>query len=131
MFGNVVMIAFQITFRTEIHGDDVFLFFKNYFWYQHIKTIQNIQNFSKKKIEIFRKTVCTTFPNGVYINISNALSISLKKNQSNTFYLTYRLKYIYFCLTCRLKNSLQSKSLKITIHTRANLCFSVLTSLLV
>jgi hypothetical protein len=34
-----------------------FLFFKNYFWYQHIKTIQNIQtilNFNKK-IQIFWK----------------------------------------------------------------------------
>jgi len=52
----VVTGAFQITFRAKIHVNDVFLFFKNYFWYQHIKTIQNIQiilNFSKKKIQIF------------------------------------------------------------------------------
>jgi hypothetical protein len=27
----VVMIAFQIVFRAEIHANDVFLFFKNYF----------------------------------------------------------------------------------------------------
>jgi hypothetical protein len=35
-----------------MHANDVFLFFKNYFLHQHIKTIQNIQtilNFSKKK----------------------------------------------------------------------------------
>jgi hypothetical protein len=47
----VVVVAFQIAFRAEIHVNDVFLFFKNYFWYQHIKTIQKIQtalNFSKK-----------------------------------------------------------------------------------
>ena len=41
-----------------MHANDVFLFFKNYFWYQHIKTIQKVQtilNFSKKKIQIFKK----------------------------------------------------------------------------
>jgi hypothetical protein len=27
----VVAIAFQIAFRAEIHANDVFLFFKNYF----------------------------------------------------------------------------------------------------
>jgi hypothetical protein len=46
--------VFQITFYTKMHANDVFLFFKNYFWHQHIKTIQNIQiilNFNKKKIQ--------------------------------------------------------------------------------
>jgi hypothetical protein len=27
----VVAVTFQITFRAEIHANDVFLFFKNYF----------------------------------------------------------------------------------------------------
>ena len=39
-----------------MHASDIFLFFKNYFWHQHIKTIQNIQNiliFLKNKIWIF------------------------------------------------------------------------------
>jgi len=40
-----------------MHANDVFSFFKNHFWHQYIKTIQNIQiilNFSKKKkIKIF------------------------------------------------------------------------------
>jgi hypothetical protein len=52
VFGNVVVIAFQIAFRAEIHANDVFLFFKNHFWYQHIKMIQKVQtalNFNKKK----------------------------------------------------------------------------------
>jgi hypothetical protein len=31
LFGNVVAVAFQITFCAEIHANDVFLFFKNYF----------------------------------------------------------------------------------------------------
>jgi hypothetical protein len=31
MFDNVVAVAFQITFRAEMHDNDVFLFFKNYF----------------------------------------------------------------------------------------------------
>jgi hypothetical protein len=49
----VVAGAFQITFRAKMYVNDVFLFFKNYFWHQHIKTIQNVQiilNFNKKKI---------------------------------------------------------------------------------
>jgi hypothetical protein len=43
-----------------MHVNNVFLFFKNYFWYQHIKTIQNIQNilnFNKKKINFLERGV--------------------------------------------------------------------------
>jgi hypothetical protein len=54
MFGGVVAVAFQITFRVKMYANDVFLFFKNHFLYQHIKTIQNILNFSKiKKLNFF------------------------------------------------------------------------------
>jgi hypothetical membrane protein len=42
VFGSVVVVAFQITFRAEIHANDIFSFFKNYFLHQHIKTIQKI-----------------------------------------------------------------------------------------
>jgi len=52
VFDSVVVVAFQIVFRAEIHANDIFLFFKNHFWYQHIKTIQKVQtalNFNKKK----------------------------------------------------------------------------------
>jgi hypothetical protein len=52
VFDSVVAGTFQIIFRAKMHVNDVFLFLKNYFWHQHIKTIQNIQiilNFSKKK----------------------------------------------------------------------------------
>jgi hypothetical protein len=31
MFDSMVVVAFQITFRAEMHINDVFLFFKNYF----------------------------------------------------------------------------------------------------
>jgi hypothetical protein len=31
VFGNVVMVTFQIAFCAEIHANDIFLFFKNYF----------------------------------------------------------------------------------------------------
>jgi len=57
VFGSVVAGAFQIAFRAEMHANDVFLFFKNHFWHQHIKTIQKIQtalNFSKKKKKKFK-----------------------------------------------------------------------------
>jgi len=31
MFGNVIAVVFQITFRAEMHVNDVFLFFKKSF----------------------------------------------------------------------------------------------------
>jgi hypothetical protein len=34
-----VDIVFQITFHIKIHVNNIFLFFKNYFWHQYIKTI--------------------------------------------------------------------------------------------
>jgi hypothetical protein len=59
VFGSVVAAAFQIAFRAEMHVNDVFLFFKNHFLHQHIKTIQKVQtalNFNKKKkIQIWTK----------------------------------------------------------------------------
>jgi hypothetical protein len=63
----VVVVAFQIAFHTEIYVNDVFLFFKNHFWYQYIKTIQKVQtalNFSKKKkIKIWSNIDSTAEPN--------------------------------------------------------------------
>ena len=59
LFGSVIAGAFQITFRAKMHINDVFSFFKNHFWHQHIKTIQKIQtilNFSKKKNSNFLGT---------------------------------------------------------------------------
>jgi hypothetical protein len=51
-----------------MHANNIFLFFKNHFWHQHIKTIQNIQiilNFSKKKkkFKFFENTAAAAFPN--------------------------------------------------------------------
>jgi hypothetical protein len=67
MFGSVIVGAFQIIFRAKIHANDVFSFFKNHFWHQHIKTIQNVQtilNFSKKKyFKFFRNAGWIAFPN--------------------------------------------------------------------
>jgi hypothetical protein len=31
VFGSVVAVAFQITFRAEMYANDIFLFFKNHF----------------------------------------------------------------------------------------------------
>jgi hypothetical protein len=31
LFGSVIAVAFQITFRAKMHANDVFLFFKNNF----------------------------------------------------------------------------------------------------
>jgi hypothetical protein len=38
----VVVVVFQSAFHSEMYQNDIFLFFKNYFWDQRIKTIQNI-----------------------------------------------------------------------------------------
>jgi hypothetical protein len=51
-----------------MHVNNVFLFFKNHFWYQHIKTIQNVQtilNFNKKKqkFKFFENAAAAAFPN--------------------------------------------------------------------
>jgi len=56
VFGSVVAGAFQITFRTKIHANDIFLFFKKLFLtsaHQIIQNIQTIFNFNKKKISKF------------------------------------------------------------------------------
>jgi len=66
VFGSVIVVTFQIAFRAEIHVNDVFSFFKNYFWHQHIKTIQKVQtalNFNKKKIKIWSNAGSTAEPN--------------------------------------------------------------------
>jgi hypothetical protein len=66
VFDSVVAGAFQITFRAKMHANNIFLFFKNYFWHQYIKIIQNIQiilNFSKRKIKFFGNAAAAAFPN--------------------------------------------------------------------
>jgi hypothetical protein len=57
---SVVPSAFQIIFCTKIHINNVFSLFKNYFWHQHIKTIQNVQtilNFNKKNFNFLKTQV--------------------------------------------------------------------------
>jgi len=57
MFRSVVAVVFQSVFYAEMHQNDVFLFLKNYFWDQYIKTIQNIQKnlIFNKKIKILKE----------------------------------------------------------------------------
>jgi hypothetical protein len=61
MFDSVVVVVFH----AEMHQNNIFLFFKNYFEDQRIKTIQNTQKilFLVKKNEFFENTICTAFPN--------------------------------------------------------------------
>jgi hypothetical protein len=78
VFGSVVVVIFNIAFRAEIHVNNFFLFFKNHFWYQHIKTIQKVQtalNFNKKKIEIRSKTSSIIEPNMLMIMLRNQLPL--------------------------------------------------------
>jgi len=102
MFGNVVAVTFQITFRAEMHVN-VFLFLKIIF---DIKTIQNIQiilNFNKKKIIFFKNMICTLFPNSFLVSLglsNNILSaFTRKKVRSNSSAFSIVLFYIIFvCL---------------------------------
>jgi len=98
MFGSVVADAFQITFRVKIHANDVFLFFKNYFWYQYIKTIQTIQiilNFNNKKkfFKFFKNTAAAAFPNvpGKQRNKSK-FNATIKGKEKQIFIRQHHLK---------------------------------------
>ena len=82
---SVVVIAFQIIFFVEIHINDVFLFFKNYFWHQHIKTIQNILNFNKKKLNFLGTRFAPRSQEHVWILILFYLKL---------FFYDFRLFYV-------------------------------------
>jgi len=102
-FDSVVVGALQITFRAKMHVNDVFSFFKNPFWHQHIKTIQNVQiilNFSKKKNSNFL---------GMRVEPrSQTLPYSIRNCDSNLFWENlswkYKLHHISKVLTFNLKS---------------------------
>ena len=77
-----------------MHANDVFSFFKNHFWYQHIKTIQNIQtilNFSEKKnFKFFENTAAAAaaFPNETLTPPEPAITIN------NRMFLTEEVDYL-------------------------------------
>ena len=48
LFGSVFTVAFQSAYRTEIHQNDVFLFFKNHFEISTSKWSKNIKTYSFK-----------------------------------------------------------------------------------
>ena len=48
LFGSVVEVVFKSVFRLEIHQNNFFLFFKIYFWYQHIKMIKTHKKINLK-----------------------------------------------------------------------------------
>jgi hypothetical protein len=62
--GMWLLLFFKVFFVPKCIKMMFFYYFKNYFWDQRIKTIQNTQ----KKLyilEFLRNAVCTAFPNGV------------------------------------------------------------------
>ena len=83
-----------------------FLFFKNHFLYQHIKTIQNVQtilNFSKKKIfKFFENTGWTAFPNAslVYWRLwSSRAACRVQSRVSWTWFLLLFFFIFFFSLS--------------------------------
>ena len=88
-----------------MHANDVFSFFKNYFWHQHIKTIQNVQtilNFNKKKIKFFKNTVCTTFLN--MFSVVMCVPVRLVVGLRWVFFLFISL--LFFCQSIMLSSHL-------------------------
>jgi len=64
MFESVVAVAFQSAFHVELHQNNVFLFFKNYFWDQRIKMNQNMATknlFLAKKMNFLKTQVGSRF----------------------------------------------------------------------
>jgi hypothetical protein len=51
VFESVVVVAFQSAFHSEKCANNIFLFFKNYFWDQHIKMIWKHQKHITSKKE--------------------------------------------------------------------------------
>jgi hypothetical protein len=54
MFGSVVAVAFQIAFRTEIHANDFFYFFKIIF---HISTSKRFKKYKPYSILTKQKNI--------------------------------------------------------------------------
>jgi hypothetical protein len=78
------MIVFQSVFRAEMHQNDVFLFLKNYFWDQHIKTIQNIYKkliFNKKKLNFKNMSLLAFSGSNIWIQTCRQNATSQQKNK--------------------------------------------------
>jgi len=78
-----------------MHVNDVFSFLKNYFWHQHIKTIQNVQtilNFNKKKFKFFKNTGWTVFSNALLTKEVKKLGSTEIQRTSPLFYLRVKIK---------------------------------------
>jgi hypothetical protein len=126
----VVAGAFQIIFRAKMHANDVFSFFKNHFWHQHIKTIQNIQtilNFSKKKIQIFWERELNRVPKRS-LNTFTSLQNSLHLRNRYIFRMEKKKKVSqvsFTYLNWSMRNILQSNHVLIFIPTSPNLMIPV------
>jgi len=72
VFESVIVVAFQSAFHSEKYANNIFLFFKNHFWDQHIKMIwkhkKYITSKQKKKFKFFEKCFPTTMPNALSSN---------------------------------------------------------------
>ena len=81
VFGSVVVVAFQSVFHSEKYANNVFLFFKNYFWDQHIKMIwkhqKQINSKQKKKFKFFRKRFWKALPNALLDPMDSSLWVTV------------------------------------------------------
>jgi hypothetical protein len=111
VFYYVITCTFQIIFYVKIYINDIFLFFKNYFWHQHIKTIQNIQtilNFNKKK---FSKILGTQ--RRFFYALGPKFTLLLQSADNN-----YRITHVIFLLVdlvCREINNMGFSKWHVTV----------------
>ena len=103
-----------------------FLFFKNHFWYQHIKKIQKVQtalNFSKKKkkIQICQNAGTNAAPNGllVYWSLGYIIYYDLlytwlvwSYNSYTGFVITWFFTFLFNFLLKYKDSEKQKKNLK-------------------
>ena len=82
VFESVVVVAFQSVFHSEKYANNIFLFFKNYFWDQHIKMIWEHQKHITSKLKIQKKNLNfleSAFQQQCQTPFSNATQLNLDK----------------------------------------------------
>jgi hypothetical protein len=72
-FGIVITVIFKSVFRMEMHRNNIFLFFKIYFWHKHIKT--NLKTRKEIKLKQRKKLKFSIFSK-IFLKRKNKQALS-------------------------------------------------------